>query len=156
MRLIVICITLLSTFLVNAQDQWKITSDSLIEIAKGQLGVGYKYATSNPGKSFDCSGFVSYVYDSLDLPNSRSSKEYQHLGKKVSLEECRKGDCILFTGTDSKKRVVGHVGIIVSASEDELIFIHCSSSKKHFGVVLTEYYSSGYPARYMEVRRMIE
>ena len=129
-------------------------SDSILVIAKEQLGVGYKYGTSNPGSSFDCSGFVSYVYDAVNLPNSRASRDYQHLGKKISLDSCRAGDCILFTGTNPKKREVGHVGIIVSSSEDELTFIHCSSSKKHFGVVITDYYNSAYPERFIEVRRM--
>ena len=139
-----------------AQTNWEMRADSIVDIATDQLGVGYKYATSNPDNSFDCSGFVSYVYDSVGLPNSRSSKEYQQLGTNISLDECRKGDCILFTGTNAKKRVVGHVGIVVSAQEGELVFIHCSSSKKHFGVVQTEYYTSGYPSRFMGARRMTE
>lgn len=128
--------------------------DSILQIAREQLGVGYKYATSNPGNSFDCSGFVSYVYSSVDLPNSRASREYQNLGVKVPLDSCKAGDCILFTGTNPKKREVGHVGIVISSAENELTFIHCSSSKKHFGVVLTDYYNSGYPERFMEVRRI--
>jgi hypothetical protein len=35
-----------------------------------------------------------------------------------------------------------------------LKFIHCSSSKKHFGVVITDYYDSNYPKRFIEARRL--
>lgn len=127
----------------------------LIEIAKEQLGVPYKYATSDPGVSFDCSGFTHYVYSSLELPSSRSSKDYGSFGEKVSLETCIPGDCIIFSGTAKGSRTIGHVGIVVSNDENGLKFIHCSSSKKHFGVVITDYYDSNYPKRFLEVRRLM-
>lgn len=129
-------------------------SDSILMIAKSQLGVPYKYATSKPGTSFDCSGFTSYVYSSCNVKNSRSSKSYSSLGESVDLKNAKPGDCILFTGTDASIRKVGHVGIVVENNEKELLFIHCSSSKKHFGVVITDYYNSGYPKRFMDIRRM--
>ncbi len=129
-------------------------ADSIDMFAKAQLGVPYKWATSNPDVSFDCSGFTSYVYSTTNLPHSRSSKAYGNLGTKVLLEECRKGDCIVFTGTAGRGSGIGHVGIVLSNDETGLKFIHCSSSKKHFGVVITDYYDSGYPKRFHSVRRM--
>lgn len=150
----ILYISFILTVSAWSQSNWEVKSDSIIAIATEQLGVGYKYATCNPGKSFDCSGFTSYVYSSVNLPNSRSSKGYKGLGEKVDLNECRKGDCILFTGTDPSVRVIGHVGIVLENNENGLKFIHCSSSKKHFGVTVTDYYDSGYPKRFMEVRRL--
>ncbi len=129
-------------------------ADSLLNTALEQLGVPYKYATSNPGKSFDCSGFTSYVYGSLGLPCSRSSRDYASLGTPIPLESCQKGDCMVFSGTAPGSTTPGHVGIVVSNEDGQIRFIHCSSSSKHFGVVITDYNTSHYPKRFLEVRRM--
>jgi len=137
-----------------AQDVPETRADSLITVAKSQLGVKYVWATSSPNVSFDCSGFTSYVYGSFDITQCRSSKGYGALGEKVDLQTAQKGDCILFAGTTPGSKTIGHIGIVIENSEDGLTFIHCSSSKNHFGVVTTEYYSSGYPKRFLEVRRL--
>lgn len=137
-----------------SQDSLLTKSDSIVSIAKAQLGVPYKYATSIKDVSFDCSGFTSYVYSSCNIPSSRSSKAYGKLGTKVSLESCQPGDCMIFSGTAAGSTTIGHVGIVVSNDENGLKFIHCSSSKKHFGVVVTDYYNSNYPKRFLQVRRL--
>lgn len=129
-------------------------SMKLIALAKAEEGVPYKYATSNPGESFDCSGFASYVYGSFQLPNSRSSKDYGALGEEVTLATCLPGDCLIFAGTAPGSRTIGHVGIVISNDADGIKFIHCSSSTKHFGVVITDYYDSNYPDRFLQVRRL--
>lgn len=125
-------------------------------IARSQLGVSYKYATCDPGKSFDCSGFASFVYESVGVPNSRSSKGYGSLGRKIELTDARKGDCIVFCGTKGSKNQIGHVGIVLQNDDSGLFFIHCSSSKNHPGVVITNYYESNYPNRFIAVRRLFE
>lgn len=153
MRAIVLFMVLLS-FSGFSQSEQDSLALEIVSLAKEQLGVPYKYATSNPGVNFDCSGFTSYVYSSFDLPNSRSSRAYGSLGKKVSLETCQPGDCMIFAGTAPGSTTIGHVGIVVSNDDAGIKFIHCSSSKKHFGVVITDYYSSGYPKRFLQVRRL--
>jgi len=137
-----------------SQDTLVSKTDSILEIATSQLGTPYKYATSNPDVSFDCSGFTSYVYSSCDVPSSRSSKAYGDLGSKVALENCQPGDCLIFSGTAAGSTTIGHVGIVVSNDDKGLKFIHCSSSKKHFGVVITDYYESNYPKRFLQARRL--
>jgi len=148
-------IFLLMTFNGIAQGSWEQKADSLVDIAKAQLGVPYKWATSNPGKSFDCSGFTAHVYGSLDITDCRSSKGYANIGEKIKLSDVRKGDCLLFAGTTPGSKTVGHVGIVIENNENGIQFIHCSSSKKHFGVVITDYESSGYPKRFLQARRLI-
>lgn len=137
-----------------SQDTLDSKTDSIMEIATAQLGVPYKYATSNPDVSFDCSGFTSYVYSSCDVPSSRSSKAYGDLGTEVDLKNCQPGDCMIFSGTAAGSTTIGHVGIVISNDENGLKFIHCSSSKKHFGVVITDYHYSNYPKRFLQVRRL--
>lgn len=151
MRILVLIMSLFFTYVTSAQE---VNADSLVAIAKSQLGVTYKWGTSNPNISFDCSGFTSYVYSSFDVPSSRSSKAYGTLGTQIPLEECKKGDCLVFAGTQPGSKSIGHVGIVIEHNEEGIQFIHCSSSKRHYGVVITDYYTSGYPKRFLQVRRM--
>lgn len=154
MKTIVIFFLAFLSFRTSAQDSKDVNIDSLVQLAKSQVGVTYKWGTSNPNVSFDCSGFTSYVYRSFDVPNSRSSKAYGALGEKVTLAECQIGDCIIFSDTQAGSKTIGHVGIVIEKSEYGLKFIHCSSSKKHYGVTVTDYYSSNYTKRFLGVRRM--
>lgn len=154
MKTLHLIVLILLSFQASAQEIWEQRADSLITVAESQLGVPYVWATSNPNKSFDCSGFTSYVYGSFDITKCRSSKGYGLLGDKIDLLNARKGDCILFAGTTPGSKTIGHIGIVIQNDENGLKFIHCSSSKRHFGVVVTDYYSSGYPKRFLEVRRL--
>jgi cell wall-associated NlpC family hydrolase len=146
-----ICLITFSSF---SQETWEVRADSLVTVAKTQLGVPYVWATSKPNTSFDCSGFTSFVYGSFDITDCRSSKGYGAIGDKIELKNARKGDCILFRGTTPGSKTIGHVGIVLENNENGLKFIHCSSSKAHFGVVITDYYTSGYPNRFLQARRL--
>jgi cell wall-associated NlpC family hydrolase len=147
---------LISSQVVFAQDAIMVHADSLVEFAKKQLGVTYKYGTSNPGVSFDCSGFAHYVYKSFGLESSRSSRDYTSIGSQVDLSECKKGDCLVFTGSNSADRRAGHVGIVVENNEGQIKFIHSSSSKNHYGVVITSLNDTNYTKRLLQVRRLID
>jgi len=124
--------------------------DSIVDYAKTFLGSPYKYAQASPS-GFDCSGFTWYVFNHFHVAIPRSSGDYATLGTRVTLETCRKGDIILFTGTNPKERRVGHVGIIITNPGEPLMFIHSSSSDNHFGVVITDYYNSRYSERFIGV-----
>lgn len=129
--------------------------DSIVDYAKTFLGTPYKYANASPSTGFDCSGFTWFVFNHFNVAIPRSSKDYATIGKTATLETCHKGDIILFTGTNPKERRVGHVGIVISNPGEPLQFIHSSSSDNHFGVVITDYYNSKYPARFMGVRSVL-
>jgi cell wall-associated NlpC family hydrolase len=62
------------------------------------------------------------------------------------------GDLILFTGTDSTTRVVGHMGIVESNENGRLQFIH-STSVKGKGVVITPF-ENYYKSRFVKVIRI--
>jgi cell wall-associated NlpC family hydrolase len=111
----------------------------VMDFAKSLLGIRYRYASSNPSKGFDCSGFVSYVFKQFgfDTNGARSSSDFAAKGKTVALADAKVGDVLVFTGTNSKIRRAGHVGIIYSKDEDGNIkFIHSSSGKAK-GVTIT-------------------
>jgi len=120
------------------------TSNQLIGFAKTLIGIPYRYASSNPAVGFDCSGFVSYVFHNFGFNVPRSSTEFNQAGTPVKLENAKVGDVLIFTGTNPRRRVVGHVGIIADIEGDTIKFIHSTSGKAH-GVTVTTlnpYYKS--------------
>ena len=126
---------------------------NLIAFAQTLKGTPYKYACSDPKKGFDCSGFVQYVFNHFNIPVPRSSIAFTNVGKTVDLKSAMPGDLILFTGTNKKVRKVGHVGIVVQAS-DTIVFIH-SSSGKAWGVNETTL-NPHYKARFIKVIRLLK
>jgi peptidoglycan DL-endopeptidase CwlO len=133
----------------------EINADSVVCYAKTLLGVPYKWA-GNTTDGFDCSGFVSYVYSHFEITLPRSSADYASVGNPVSMDSCRKGDIILFCGTDNDLSIIGHVGIVITNPGEPLCFIHSSSSKKKRGVIISEFKGTGYVNRFVDIRRLTE
>ena len=113
----------------------------IVNFAQTLIGVPYKYGSTNPAEGFDCSGFITYVFRHFNIAVPRSSIDFTNVGHEVPAANAATGDLILFTGTDSTNREVGHMGI-VTENVDSLRFIHSTSGKK-YGVTITplnEYY----------------
>ncbi|MDQ7949264.1 MAG: C40 family peptidase [Pedobacter sp.] len=126
----------------------------LLKFAQSMIGTPYRYASSNPNKGFDCSGFVSYVFSNFGFKVPRSSTEFAHTGIPVKLENAKVGDVLIFTGTNPRVRKVGHVGIIYSIDNGEIKFIHSTSGKAN-GVTITNF-DAYYKSRYMKAVSIIE
>ncbi len=121
-----------------------VNPDSIVAFARTLIGIPYLYASTDPQKGFDCSGFITYVFNHFNIAVPRSSVDFTNVGKKIAIEKAKPGDLILFTGTDSTIRIVGHMGIVESASGNKLQFIHSTSGNAK-GVVITvlgDYYRS--------------
>ena len=118
------------------------TADSnpaeVLAFSKTLIGVPYLYASTDPTKGFDCSGFITYVFNHFNIAVPRSSVDFTNVGKEVDYKNAMPGDLILFTGTDSTIRIVGHMGIVESVDNGTLKFIHSTSGKAK-GVVITEF-----------------
>lgn len=129
-----------------------VQPESIVSFAETLIGTPYKYASTDPKVGFDCSGFITYVFNHFNIKVPRSSIDFTNVGKEVAVPEAKRGDIILFTGTDSTERFVGHMGIVISNTNGELQFIH-SSSGKVYGVTVTplnEYYKG----RFVKVIRI--
>lgn len=114
-------------------------ANDILDFAKSMIGVRYRYASSNPDRGFDCSGFVSYVFGNFGFKVPRSSPEFASTGVPVKLSQAKVGDVLIFTGTSRKSRRIGHVGIIYSIDDDGHIkFIHSTSGKAN-GVTVTDF-----------------
>ena len=129
-------------------------ADSITNYAQTFLGTPYKYGCASKA-GFDCSGFTWFVFSHYGIQVPRDSKSYQSFGKTVPISEARKGDIIVFRGTHPGDKRAGHVGIVISNEGEPLKFIHASSSDNHRGVVITDYYSSAYPKRFIRICRVL-
>lgn len=131
------------------------TPQELLAFAKTLIGTPYKYASTDPAEGFDCSGFITFVFNHFNISVPRSSIDFTNVEKEVDIKKAKPGDIILFTGTDSTIREVGHMGIIITSAENNNIeFIHSSSGKAN-GVTITPL-NSYYLERFVKVIRVFK
>ena len=159
--LLLFCLLCFFSFASKAQENTSLTQQyqklmggNLLAFAKSMIGVPYRYASSNPNKGFDCSGFVNYVFQNFGFKVPRSSPEFARAGVPVKLGDAKVGDVLIFTGSNPKVREIGHVGIISSIEDGEIKFIHSSSGKAH-GVTITNL-DGYYKSRFMKAVSIIE
>ena len=126
--------------------------DSVVAFGKSLVGTPYLYASSDPTKGFDCSGFITYVFNHFGIAVPRSSVDFTDVGLEVPREFAAPGDLILFTGTDSTIRVVGHMGIVESNEHGNLLFLH-STSGKAYAVTISPL-KGYYETRFVKVIRI--
>jgi cell wall-associated NlpC family hydrolase len=130
----------------------KTTPAELIAFARSLKGTPYKYGSTDPEQGFDCSGFVTCVFNHFGIPVPRPSVDFTFVNTPININQAKPGDLILFTGTDSIPRVVGHIGIIVSNQKGDLIFIH-ATSRNDDGVIETPF-ALYYRQRYIKTIRV--
>lgn len=126
--------------------------DSIVSFARTLIGIPYLYASTDPAMGFDCSGFITYVFNRYTIKVPRSSVDFTYYGKEITMETARPGDLILFTGTDSSVRIVGHMGIVEQVGDGGLRFIHSTSGKAK-GVVITPF-ERYYQGRFVKMIRV--
>lgn len=105
---------------------------ALLEEAARYLGYPYVWGGSSPSTSFDCSGFVCYVFTNSgvhDLPRTTAQGIYNQC-TPVSPSAARPGDIIFFTGTYSSGNPVTHVGIYCGNG----VMIHCGDPIKYSSI----------------------
>lgn len=98
--------------------------DSLIDMARDQIGTRYKWGASAPGKAFDCSGLVQWLLANFDVELPRTSREQARIGLEVPRDPSKllPGDLLFF----GKGRAVDHVGIYIGEGR----YVHASNSRK--------------------------
>ena len=129
-----------------------IIPDSIVAFGKSLVDTPYLYASSDPAKGFDCSGFITYVFNHFNIAVPRSSVDFTNVGIEIPREIASPGDLILSTGTDSTIRVVGHMGIVESNEYGNLLFLH-STSGKTYGVTISPL-KGYYETRFVKVIRV--
>jgi cell wall-associated NlpC family hydrolase len=120
----------------NVINTGNITPTDLLTFARTLKGVPYKYGSANPDSGFDCSGFITYVFNHFGVTVPRASASFINIQREISLADAQPGDIILFTGTDTAVRAVGHMGIVEHIADSTIYFIHASSGKAN-GVTIS-------------------
>ncbi|MAT05166.1 MAG: hypothetical protein CL424_09000 [Acidimicrobiaceae bacterium] len=82
-----------------------------VQAAYGQLGVPYRYATSLPGVSFDCSGLTHYAWGQAGVYLPRNSRAQAAATPHVSPAAAQPGDLIFYYSP------ISHVGIYVGGGQ---------------------------------------
>lgn len=97
----------------------------LIEEAEKYIGYPYVWGGDSPETSFDCSGFISYVFAASgvrDVGRLGATSLYGRCTPVAPLE-ARPGDLIFFEGTISGEEGITHVGLYVGGNH----MLHCGS-----------------------------
>ena len=128
------------------------TPAEIVSFARSLKGTPYLYGSTNPKKGFDCSGFITYVFNHFNISVPRSSKDFNLVKREINVSEAQPGDLILFTGTDSTVKVPGHMGIVVSRQSGQVTFIHATSGKQY--AVTETPLDSNYQKRYLKTIRI--
>ncbi len=90
---------------------------AILDTAMDQRGVRYRLGGADPGKGFDCSGLVWFVFaqHQIDLPRTVAAQF--HEGRKIGRTSVRAGDLVFFSTIGPGAT---HVGIALDADR----FIH--------------------------------
>jgi cell wall-associated NlpC family hydrolase len=95
--------------------------DSLVRMARAQVGRRYVLGGTTPERGFDCSGLVRYVMAALRLELPRTAASQARAGTSIGRDtaQLRPGDLLTF----GKGRRVSHVGIYIGEGR----YVHASS-----------------------------
>lgn len=97
----------------------------ILEEAEKYIGYPYVWGGDSPETSFDCSGFVSFVFTHSGVRNvgRLGATSLYATCQKITPEEAKPGDLIFFEGTISGEDGITHCGIYVGDNH----MLHCGS-----------------------------
>lgn len=138
-----------------ADDEYTALLNDLVAFARSFEGYPYVYGGSGPN-SFDCSGFVMYVYKHFGYSlyhGARSQYRKDCVVRGITVQELRPGDLVFITGNsgDSRSDVnsITHVGIYIGDG----YYIHAANPSQ--GVRIDSLLSGYYSTRYFDGGRII-
>jgi cell wall-associated NlpC family hydrolase len=97
--------------------------DSIVSLARAQIGTRYRHGGASPQHGFDCSGLVQYVMSRFAMIVPRTAKQQAAVGVPVERDTSllRPGDLLTFASTG--KASISHIGIYIGNGH----FVHASS-----------------------------
>ncbi|MBB5174503.1 peptidoglycan-binding protein [Texcoconibacillus texcoconensis] len=118
--------------------------DALIKQSKRWLGTRYTWGGNSPQSGFDCSGFIQYVFQEIDIDVPRTVREMWDEG--TSVPNPSPGDLVFF---QTYKQGPSHAGIYLGDRE----FIHAGTSS---GVTTSNLNESYWSDRYLGAKTLVE
>lgn len=123
---------------------------SVVALAKQYIGCPYAYGASGP-RSFDCSGFTSYIYKQMGVRIPRGASGQYGAGTAVSRENLQPGDLVFIADPAyTAGYPVSHVGIYIGNGQ----FIH-ASSYRYEGITISSLFTGHYGSYYAGARRFV-
>lgn len=113
------------------------------------LGTRYKYG-GNTSEGMDCSGLVTTAFLKEDISLPRTSRDISLQGERINLDEVVRGD-LLFFQTNSRRKVINHVGLVVETEAGEIQFIHSTTSR---GVIISSLKENYWQENFVMARRI--
>ena len=94
--------------------------DSVVVLARQQIGTKYRFGGTTPKGGFDCSGFVRYILGALQISLPRTAQQQASVGATVPKDttSLKPGDLLTFGRGDK----VTHIGIYVGNGS----YVHAS------------------------------
>lgn len=122
--------------------------DSIVAVARSQIGTRYRLGAQTPGRAFDCSGLIRYVLGMFKLELPRTANEQAKIGQYVALDttQLRPGDLVTF----GRGKRVSHIGIYVGDGR----IVHASTSQRRV-VESTIEGENWFVRRWMGARRLL-
>jgi len=145
-----------STKIITKKRNTKRVSNSskssyIIDYAKQFEGVRYKWGgTTKLG--MDCSGLIYESFKSANISLPRISRDMAKKGNKIKLKEVHKGDLLFFKTGKNRRNAINHVGLIVDIRNNDIKFIHATSSK---GVIISGLNEGYWLKAFYEARRIL-
>lgn len=124
-------------------------AEFLIGKASNNLGTRYR-SGGTTSKGFDCSGLMFTTFQELDITLPRSSHQMAKYGFEVPKSKAQKGDLIFFS--TNKRGTISHVGMITEVTDNEIKFIHSSTSS---GVIISSSNEDYYSRRFVQINRVL-
>jgi len=114
--------------------------------------IGTRYRSGGTSKAgFDCSGLMYATFGNFDIRLPRTSLEQSRIGVKINTEQAQKGDLIFFK-TNGRNQI-NHVGMVVEVMDEEIKFVHASTSS---GVIISSTKEAYYERTFSQVNRVLE
>src|SRR5947207_3132750 len=97
--------------------------DSIVALARAQIGTRYRHGGATPKRGFDCSGLVQYVMARFEMVLPRTARAQAAAGLAVDRDTAllRPGDLLTFASAG--KAAISHIGIYIGDGH----FVHASS-----------------------------
>ncbi|MBS9774674.1 MAG: C40 family peptidase [Tenacibaculum sp.] len=139
---------------ISNNDKIQVTppklTDKIIWTAVTYKGTPYKYGGTTK-KGMDCSGLVYTCFKKRGISLPRSSSKMYKRGRRISLKNVVRGDLLFFTTGKSRSRI-NHVGLVTSARNGDIKFIHSTNSQ---GVIVTSLHSRYWKKTFIGAKRIL-
>ena len=125
-------------------------AEEIIETAMGYSGVRYKYGGTTK-KGMDCSGLLYVSFTAHDISIPRVSHQIFDQADPIKMKEVTKGD-LLFFKTNRRGKRINHVGLVVDIQDDEIKFIHSTTSR---GVIVSSLKEGYWSSAFVKAARIL-